>query len=227
MYTTNTEGKVNLQKEMIYIKTKLRITNSLKIWHIIVAIFGFCDMYCWLCKVTCPLPGALFPGSSPSAGYRVWEQGYSHHLWWFNGALDAWHLFSLVNQTYMRFHRIHEVISTAMEERTPMTVERMMATSMATTVPWGYCAQRPHTGRQSEVFPVALHEKPSWHWSVLQLNNLPWGGWMLVSPCPPLPLPENRSPFSLRTRPTHAEKEVGLINLHICHKSLWNLVGWI
>ena len=72
-------------------------------------------------------------------------------------------------QTYMCFHRMHETTSTIIEARTPMVADKMMATSMATTVPWGYCAQWPHTGRQSEVFASALQEKPSWHCSVLQL----------------------------------------------------------
>ena len=56
---------------------------------------------------------------------------------------------------------MHETTSTAMEAITPMAAERMMVTSMTTTVPGGYCAQRPHTGRQSEVFPIAPQEKPS------------------------------------------------------------------
>ena len=77
------------------------------------------------------------------------------------------HYFS--QPTYMCSHRMHEMTRTAMEAITPMAAEVMTATSMATTVPWGYCAQCPHTGRQSEVFPTALQEKPSWHWSVLQL----------------------------------------------------------
>ena len=61
----------------------------------------------------------------------------------------------------MRFHRMHETTSTATEAITPMAADRMMATSMATTVPREYCSQRPQTGRQSEVFPIALQEKPS------------------------------------------------------------------
>ena len=56
-----------------------------------------------------------------------------------------------------------------MEATTPIAADVMTATSMATTVPWGYCSQRPQTGRQSEVFSTALQEKPSWHWNVLQL----------------------------------------------------------
>ena len=92
------------------------------------------------------------------------------------------------NQTYMRFHCIQERTSTAMEAITQIAADKIMTTSMATTVPRGYCAQRPHTGRQNEVFPIALQENPSWHWSVLQLNNLPRGVWMLDSPCPVLPL---------------------------------------
>ena len=72
-------------------------------------------------------------------------------------------------QTYMCFHRMHETTSTAMEAITPIAADRMMATSRATAVLWGYCDQSPHTGRQSEVFSIALQEKPSWHLSVLQL----------------------------------------------------------
>ena len=72
-------------------------------------------------------------------------------------------------QTYMCFHRMHETTSTAMEMKIPNVADKMMATSMATAVSWGYCNQCPHTGRQSEVFPIALQEKPSRHWSVLQL----------------------------------------------------------
>ena len=98
-----------------------------------------------------------------------------------------------LKQTHMRFHRMHEMTSTAMEATKPMDAERIMTTSMANETPSGYCFQLPHTGRQSEVFPTVLQEKPSWHWSVLQLtcpaNPTDGGGWVVVSPSPLLPLP--------------------------------------
>jgi len=100
--------------------------------------------------------------------------------------------FSL-NQTYMRFHRMHVMTSNAMEEMKPMAADRITTTSMATTTPWENSSQLPHTGRQSEVFPTVLQENPSWHWSVLQLtcpaNPTDGGGWVVVSPSPLLPLP--------------------------------------
>ena len=61
----------------------------------------------------------------------------------------------------MCFHRMHEITSTAMEATRPMDADTMMATSIATTALCGYCSHLPHTGRQREVFPKALHEKPS------------------------------------------------------------------
>ena len=61
----------------------------------------------------------------------------------------------------MRFHRMQEMTSTAMEETKPITTDRMTTTSMATTVAWGNPSQRPHTGRQIEAFLTALQEKPS------------------------------------------------------------------
>jgi len=68
-----------------------------------------------------------------------------------------------LKQTHMRFHRMHVMTSTAMEATKPMDAERIMTTSMANETPSGYCFQLPHTGRQSEVFPTVLQEKPSWH----------------------------------------------------------------
>ena len=98
-----------------------------------------------------------------------------------------------LSQTYMRFHRMHVMTSTAMEEMKPMAADRITTTSVATTTPRENSSQLPHTGRQSEVFPTILQEKPSWHWSVLQLtcpaNPADGGGWVVVSPFPPLPLP--------------------------------------
>ena len=80
-----------------------------------------------------------------------------------------------------------------MEATKPTAAERMITASMANEMPWGYSFQLPHTGRQSEVFPTVLQEKPSWHWSVLQLtcpaSLADGGGWVVVSPSPPLPLP--------------------------------------
>ena len=61
----------------------------------------------------------------------------------------------------MRFHRMHEMTSTAMEETKPMAAHRTITTSMATTVLRGYSSQLPHTGRQTEAFLSALQEKPS------------------------------------------------------------------
>ena len=65
------------------------------------------------------------------------------------------------NFTYMRFHRMHEITSTAMEETKPITTEIMTTTSLATTVLRGLSSQIPHTGRQTEAFPTTLQEKPS------------------------------------------------------------------
>lgn len=61
----------------------------------------------------------------------------------------------------MRSHRMHEMTRTAMEATTPIAADVMTATSMATTVPRGYCSQRPQTGRQTDVFSTTLQEKPS------------------------------------------------------------------
>ena len=61
----------------------------------------------------------------------------------------------------MRFHRMHEMTSTAMEETKPMIADRTTTTSMPTTVLREYSSQLPHTGRQTEAFPTTLQEKPS------------------------------------------------------------------
>jgi len=100
----------------------------------------------------------------------------------------------LANHTYIRFHRMHEMTSTAMEETTPITADRTITTSMATTVSWGYSAHSPHTGRHTETFLKTLQEKPSWHWSMLQFKfsgtRAVGRGSILVSFCLPLPLPK-------------------------------------
>ena len=69
--------------------------------------------------------------------------------------------YNIVNFTYMRFLRVHEMTSTAMEAITPMTADRTITTSTATTVLRGYCSQLPHTGRQTEAFLTTLQEKAS------------------------------------------------------------------
>ena len=99
------------------------------------------------------------------------------------------------NQTYIRSHRMHVMTNTVMEAMKPTAADKIMTTSIANTTPRGLSSQLPHTGRQSEVFPtvLVLQEKPSWHWSMLQLtcpaNLAIGGGWVVVSPSQLLPLP--------------------------------------
>lgn len=89
--------------------------------------------------------------------------------------------------TYMCFHRMQEITSTAMEAITPIAADRPRVTLIATTLWWEKSSQLPHTGRQSEVFSTVVQEKPSRHWSVLQFSCwTPVGGWMAVSFRPPL-----------------------------------------
>ena len=89
--------------------------------------------------------------------------------------------------TYMCFHRMQEITSTAMEAITPIAADRPRVTLIATTLWWENSSQLPHTGRQSEVFSTVVQEKPFWHWSVLQFSCwTPVGGWMAVSFRPPL-----------------------------------------
>ena len=98
---------------------------------------------------------------------------------------------------YICFHRMHEITSTAMEAMIPMAADRPTVALMATILGWENSSQRPHTGRQSEVFSTVVQEKLSWHWSVLQFSC--WtslaagGGWMVVSSCPPLSAPVSTS----------------------------------
>ena len=79
----------------------------------------------------------------------------------------------------------------------PTAADRPTVTLMATILGWENSSQRPHTGRQSEVFSTVVQEKLSWHWSVLQFSC--WtslavgGGWMVVSSCPPLSPPASTS----------------------------------
>jgi len=58
---------------------------------------------------------------------------------------------------------MHVITNTAMEATKPTAADKIMTTSIANTTPRGLSSQLPHTGRQSEVFPIVLQEKPSWH----------------------------------------------------------------